>query len=131
MKLLATDRLYVSKSKIPNGERGVFANSEFEVGEVIERCPIIEIPEHELKSLEESILITYLYFFGKTKEKALVALGFGSVYNHSYTPSAVYKIKIKEKVIEFVCIKKIKKDEEILVNYIQGNNDKIPLWFEV
>ncbi len=130
-QLLATDKLYVSKSKIPKGERGVFANSEIKVGDVIERCPVIEIPEHELKSLEESILITYLYFFGEKKQKALVALGFGSIYNHSYTPNAVYKIKVKEKIIEFICTKKIKKDEEILVNYIQGNNDKIPLWFEV
>lgn len=129
-KILNTNKLYISKSKIPKADRGVFASSEIEIGETIERCPIIEIPEHELESLEESILITYLYFFGKNKEKALVALGFGSIYNHSYTPNTVYKIQIKEKIIKFICIKKIKKDEEITVNYTQGNTNIAPLWFE-
>lgn len=129
-KVLNTNKLYISKSKIPKADRGVFANAEIEIGEVIERCPTIEIHEHELKSLEESILITYLYFFGKNKEKALVVLGFGSIYNHSYVPNTMYKIKLKGKIIEFICIKKIKKDEEITVNYIQGNTNNVPLWFE-
>ncbi len=60
----------------------------------------------------------------------LLALGFGSMYNHSYQPNVAYKIKAKTKSIEFVALKNIKKNEEIVVNYIQGNTEKVPLWFE-
>jgi len=62
----------------------------------------------------------------------VIALGFGSIYNHTYEPNATYKIKNTEKVIDFVALNDIKKDDEITVNYKYGNpKDKIPLWFEV
>jgi len=129
-KILSTNRLYISQSKILKANRGVFANTKIKIGETIERCPIIEIPKHELESMGESILINYFYFFGKKKERLLIALGFGSIYNHNYIPNATYKIKPKQKLIEFISIKEIKKDQEITVNYIQGNSKSRPLWFE-
>ena len=62
----------------------------------------------------------------------MVALGCGSIYNHSYQPNAKYKEKYKEKMINFIAKNKIKKNEEITVNYSQGNQkDKSPLWFKV
>lgn len=130
MKILSSNKIYISQSKIPNSNRGVFANVDIKIGETIENCPIIEIPKHDLASLGESFLINYFYFFGKKKEKLLVALGFGSIYNHNYMPNAIYKIKPKEKIIEFISTKKIKKDEEITINYNQKNPNSAPLWFE-
>lgn len=129
-KILSTDKISVSQSKISKAGRGVFANTKIKMGETVERCPIIEIPAYELEVLEGSILVNYIYFFGKEKERALIALGFGSIYNHGYLPNAVYKIKPKEKIIEFISIKEIKKGEEISVNYNQGNSQNAPLWFE-
>ena len=122
---------YISHSKIPKAGRGVFAGGEIQKGEVVEICPFIEIPQQELKSIEESVLINYVYFFGREKERLLIALGFGSIYNHTYSPNAKYKINSKEKTIEFIATHDIKKDQEITVNYIQGNSENIPLWFEV
>jgi uncharacterized protein len=131
MDILSSNNIYIAQSKIPQGGRGVFARTKITEGETIERCPIIEIPKGDRASLRESILVTYFYFFGKSKERVLLALGFGSIYNHSYTPNAAYKIKPKEKTIEFICIKNIHKDEEITVNYVQGTPHHDPLWFEV
>ena len=125
------DFLYISQSKLKNGGRGVFAAKNFKKGELIESCPIIEIPQNNLEILCQTILINYIFFFGKNKEKSLIALGFGSLYNHTYSPNARYKIKSRQKLIEFTAIKDIKKDEEITTNYIQDNNDSTPLWFEV
>src|SRR5687767_11976375 len=104
-KLLSTNKLYISESKILNAGRGVFAKSEIKSREIIERCPFIEIPQNELESIESGILTNYIYFFGKEKERLLLSLGFGSVYNHSYTPNAVYTIKPHDTVIEFKAIK--------------------------
>lgn len=130
-KLLASDKIYISQSKIPNAERGVFAGIDIKKGETIEICPIIEVSKHDTANLNESLLVTYFFYFGKNKERLALTLGFGSIYNHSYDPNATFKIRAKEKLIEFTAIKNIKKDEEITFNYKHGNtkNDQ-PLWFE-
>jgi SET domain-containing protein len=112
--------------------RGVFAKIAIKKGEIIERCPIIEIPEGDLAQVNESILVTYFYSFGKKNKRLMIVLGFGSIYNHSYTPNATYKEQYKERLVEFVALRDIKKDEEIMVNYVQGNKKyKHPLWFDV
>lgn len=129
--LFPSENVYIKESKMVNAGRGVFAKKDIKRGGIIEVCPIIELPEHDASNLEEGILITYLYYFGKDREKALVALGFGSIYNHTYTPNALYEIKASEKTITFSAQKNIKKDQEITVNYNHGNpKGTNPLWFE-
>lgn len=129
-KLFSSDKLYVAKSPIPDAGRGVFARVAVKKGELIETCPVIEIPEHDASGLSEGILVTYFYFFGKHKERMLLVLGFGSLYNHTYTPNAKYKENIKDKTVEFYALRDIKEDEEVTVNYSQGNSkDADPLWF--
>ncbi|HVZ67073.1 MAG TPA: SET domain-containing protein-lysine N-methyltransferase [Patescibacteria group bacterium] len=130
-KILPPKKIYVGPSDIAKLERGVFAANSIKKGELIEMCPIIELSEYDTMGITDNILITYSYYFGKKKEKSLIALGFGSIYNHTRTPNATYKIKAEESVIEFIAIKDIKRDEEITVNYNYANpNDKTPMWFE-
>lgn len=128
--LLPSDMIYVKDSSIAKGERGVFAAKNIKKGELIERCPIIEIAEEDPSNSREGILTTYFFYFGKKKTGQAIALGFGSIYNHSEKPNAIYKIKQKDGIIEFVAMQNIKKDEEISVNYNYANpGDKTPLWF--
>jgi uncharacterized protein len=128
-KILASDKVYVAKSKIKNGGRGVFALVDIKKGELIETCPVIQIPEHDEFNANGSILVTYFYYLGKKKQNLKLALGFGSIYNHSRQYNAEYKDK--KDTIEFVATKNIKKNEEITVNYTSGNLvAKNPLWFE-
>lgn len=131
MKRIApSQKIYTAKSTIPHADRGIFAAVPIKEGEIIEVCPFIEIPDPDSANLETDFLINYYYFFGETKERVLIALGFGSLYNHDYAPNAVYKINPEEKTIMFSAIKNIKKGEEIRVNYNHGNDDCAPLWFE-
>ncbi len=131
-KLLASSKIYISTSKIAHNERGVFASRSISKGELIERCPIIEVSKDDTSNLTETILVTYFFYFGGKKEKIIISLGFGSIYNHSYEPNAVYKINIKKKVMDIVALRNIDLDEEILINYIRGNpKGKAPLWFDV
>ncbi len=131
-KLLTSNKIYIWQSRIPNAGRGVFALCDVKKGEVIERCPVILVSRYDTSKLSESVLVTYFFYFGKDKEQLAIALGFGSIYDHSYEPNATYKIKPREKIIEFTAIKDIKKDDEITVNYNFGNpKDKTPLWFNV
>lgn len=128
-KLSPTDAIYVAKSRIVPKERGVFAKAYIKKGTVIEMCPILTISPYDTVEITEESLISYMFYFGKKKEHALIALGFGSLYNHSEQNNAVYKIKPTEKIITFIAIKDIAKDEEIAINYSQGNRENIPLWF--
>jgi hypothetical protein len=80
------------------------------------------------------MLVTYFFYFGKNKERVALALGYGSLYNHSDNPNVIYKIKPKEMLIDFIAIKDIKKNSELTFNYY-GKKRKVknrkPLWFEV
>jgi len=130
-KLPTSDNIYIKQSKILNAGRGVYARGNIKKDEIIENCPIIEVSKHDTSNLKESILVTYFFYFGKNKERLAVALGFGSIYNHSYKPNAKYKIKHKELSIDFIALSDIKKNEEITFNYKQGNpKNKRPLWFD-
>lgn len=129
--ILPSKKIYIKFSKIKNAGRGVFASEDIAKGEPIEKCPIVVISENEIENIVGNILPTYLFSFGKKKEKMALVFGFGSIYNHSYTPNAIYKIKPKEEFIEFVALKDIKEGSEILINYIFDNPEKKgTLWFE-
>jgi len=129
MKLLPSTKIYVSESKIKNAGRGIFASQDINKNEVIEICPILEVPANDVFNLRESILVNYYFSFDDDPDMLAITLGFGSIYNHSYEPNATYKKISTDKVLEFKTIKDIKKDEEITVNYNYGDpNNKSQLW---
>lgn len=118
-----SNKIYASVSSIPNAGKGVFAKANIVANEVIEVCPIIEVPLTDSSNHDEKGLLTnYFFYFG---EGLALALGFGSLYNHSYEPNATYIKQLDSKTIEFRAIRKIKIGEEITVNYNLGNpNDQ-------
>jgi SET domain-containing protein len=132
-KLLLSNKIYISKSIIPNAGRGVFAKRDIKKSEVIEKSPIIEVSPHDMANINGSILLTYFFYYGKNKNQSAIALGFGSIYNHSYKPNISYKIYSKEGFIEFIALRDINKGDELTFNYQGGSkqNGKKPLWFEV
>jgi SET domain-containing protein len=59
-----------------------------------------------------------------------VALGYGSLYNHSYTPNARYDDESPQIKI-FTAIREIAAGEEITINYNGEPSDESPVWFKV
>jgi uncharacterized protein len=108
--------------------RGIFAIRNIKNGELIEEVPVIIIPKIEWKLMRECVLSDYIFRWGE--DKAL-ALGYGSLYNHSYTPNARYVTNIENQSIDFYARKDIREGEEIMVNYNGDPEDQSPLWFEV
>ena len=51
----------------------------------------------------------YYYFFEYTNSHFAIALGYGSLYNHSYIPNARYLYNFKNKTLVIKAIKNIKK----------------------
>lgn len=124
-------KIYLAKSKIPKAGRGIFAAVDLQANEIIEVCPVIEIPENQLGLLRKTELYNYFFLWGENLKKAAICLGFGSMFNHSYSPNATCIKNFKEKTIEFVTIKEIKRGSEITVNYNHGDpNDQRPLWIK-
>ncbi|MCA9037137.1 MAG: hypothetical protein KDA91_18500, partial [Planctomycetaceae bacterium] len=70
--------------------RGVFATQFIPRDTVIEIAPVLVLPAGEvLDDTIESVLSHYVFEW--TKKTVAVALGYGSLYNHSYTPNARYE----------------------------------------
>ncbi|HUX12248.1 MAG TPA: SET domain-containing protein [Spirochaetia bacterium] len=107
--------------------RGVFASAPIRKGEIIERAPVLVLPDPQWVILDSTQLRDYHYAWGP--DAAAIVLGFGSIYNHSYTPNAVYVRRIEEKLMEYVAIRDIEMGEEITVNYNGSPEDHSPLWF--
>ena|ERR1700690_2072589 len=105
--------------------RGILAARDIKKGEIIERCPLILYPTYMDGSLEKTVLSKF--YFEWTKKYSCIALGYGSLINHSFTPNAKYKHDYKRKVLVFHAIADIKKGEEISVNYNWDPNDHTPI----
>lgn len=111
--------------------RGIFATHNINKGELIHEAPVIVSPKHEFKYLDKTVLSNYVFSWGEKYEDCAIALGYGSLFNHSYTPNAIYKLRRKKETIEFYAHTDIGAGEEILINYNGKPDDKSPLWFEV
>jgi SET domain-containing protein len=111
--------------------RGVFATAPIARGELIEASPVIVIPAEQWPHVEPTVLSLYIFNFGPEGEHAAIALGYGSLYNHSYSPNAEYIKYWEDRLIRFTALRHIEVDEEITVNYNGSPGDRSEIWFEV
>ncbi len=110
--------------------RGIFATRDIKKDELLEVSPVIIFPKEEFKYLEKTILIDYVFWWGKDFDECALALGIGSLFNHSRTPNAIFKRKSKRRTINFYAYSDIEAGEEIRINYNGDPDDKTRLWFE-
>jgi len=120
------NKIKVKKSKLHG--RGVFATKDIQKGEIIEICHALVLSKSDTKKIDDTDLYNY-YFSWKGGQSAL-ALGHGSLYNHSYTPNAKYIKHASSKIISFVALQTIKSTQEITINYNGNPLSKEKVWFE-
>jgi SET domain-containing protein len=112
--------------------RGIFAARDIKRGERFEISPVIIFSKVEWeKHLKETALYNYVFYWGDESEYIAIALGYGSLFNHSYSPNAIFFNNNIENSIDFYALRDIKAGEEITVNYNGDPEDQSPLWFEV
>ena len=116
----------LGKSKIHG--RGIFATKKIRKNELIERCPILPLTKAEIRLLEKTCLVNYYFEWGK--DGGAIALGYGSLYNHSYLPNGRYEYSLDEQHLEFFAEETIQQGEEILVNYNGDVWNQDPVWFD-
>jgi SET domain-containing protein len=120
--------IYVAPSELHG--QGVFAARNIEAGEIIEICPILLFPRAELDAIRKTMLDDYYFDWGDEGDWYAVCLGYGSLYNHSYTPNAEYGMDFEANTIDFYCIKNIEAGAEILINYNGESDNQTKVWFE-
>lgn len=112
------------------GGRGVFTGEVVEAGALIEICPVIVLSEKELPIIHGTALHDYYFLWGEDQKRCAIALGYGSLYNHSYQPNAKYLLDYDHQTIDFYAIEKIEPGREILVNYNGQPHLQKRVWFD-
>ena len=111
--------------------RGVFTLAAIPAGTLIETADVIVIPRSEMDAIESCILADYDFRWGQDGREGAIALGYGSIYNHSYTPNAHYVKHLDRRSIDFIALRDIAAGEEIRTNYNGDPDSKKMVWFEV
>jgi SET domain-containing protein len=119
----------IEVKRVKGKGRGVFARCLIRKGELIEAVPMLVLTA---KEFEDGIAGTSLanYCFAWNSGTVALALGYGSIYNHSYRPNARYE-DVWPQTKEFTALRDIEPGEEITVNYNGQPRSRAKVWFEV
>jgi SET domain-containing protein len=127
MAFMHSDAVEVKRAK--GKGRGVFARRPIRRGEVIERVPVIVLSGKEYENgIHESLLGAYVFSWGDGQ--IALALGYGSLYNHSYRPNARYE-DVAPQTKQFVALRNIEPGEEVTVNYNGSPRNRTKVWFDL
>lgn len=123
-----SDALFVARSKSMG--RGVFTNKALDAGLIIETAPVIVMSAADRKLLDQTLLHDYIFEWGTDKKECCMALGFVPIYNHSYNSNCTYEMDFKKNTITIKTVRKIKRGEELFINYNGDWNKETPVWFD-
>jgi len=107
--------------KVRGMGRGVFAGRAFRKGEVIEVCPVIRLGASD--GAANGGLEHYVFKWGTGGLELAVALGYGSLYNHSPSPNARFTPRTTRDDIVFRAIRDIAAGEQIFIDYEWDESD--------
>ena len=117
--------VYLAASSIHG--RGVFAARRFEPGAVIEECPVLAVTADQAPLLDETDLFGFTF---EWEDGVAVALGFGSLYNHAWTPNRALRPRLRAGPRDLSSRRAIDPGTEITVNYSGDPAGQIDLWFD-
>ncbi len=114
------------------GKKGrcVCALKTIRKGDLIEQAPVLVIPSNEKYLIEQTVLWDHWFAWGHKDQDLAIALGFGSLYNHSYEPNAECYVSQRQDKLEYVALRNIEPGDEITINYNGTPDDNSPMWFD-
>jgi uncharacterized protein len=119
--------VFIAESDL--GGRGVFTSAPILKNELIELCPVIVMKVGEMPILDKTTLYDYYFLWGDDQEQCVIALGYGSLYNHLAPSNADYGMDFDGQTIEIFAVRDIEAGEEITINYHGDPFDESPTWF--
>lgn len=109
---------------------GVYARYGLMKGDVAEVAPYIIVGQSYDDAYENGHVdaITWAY---NVNGKLAIALGYGSLYNHSYKANVDWKIRTRSKTILYTAYKDIDAGDELTINYLGSPRARGKLDFDV
>ncbi|SJZ48330.1 SET domain-containing protein [Sediminibacterium ginsengisoli] len=116
----------------PSGDRGrgVFTTEPLASGTIIEISPVLVLDPEERAHAEKTMLFDYIFEWGDDYKSACVALGYLSMYNHSYSANCLYEMDYESETIRITTVKDVAAGEELFINYNADPDETKPIWFE-
>ena len=132
--LILPPAVYIKETGTPRG-RGVFAGRAFKRGEVVETCPVVLFdppPDRQLPPDIKQIVFGWGKLLGLKRARPAIALGYGSMYNHSNPAGLRCEGDATSSVLRFIAIRDIGADEELTINYnsLESAVSSDDLWFK-
>lgn len=121
--------LYIQKTKEKG--RGVFTKEAIPAGTIIEVSPVLVLSNSDTQTVDTTKLHNYIFLWGVRETRSCVALGYCSIYNHSYEPNCEYEMDFDAETMSIKTRRAIKKGEELQINYNGDAEDQSPVWFDV
>ncbi|WP_341843386.1 SET domain-containing protein [Chitinophaga caseinilytica] len=121
--------LYIQKTKEKG--RGVFTREAIPAGTTIEVSPVLVLSNSDTQIADTTKLHNYIFLWGVRETRSCVALGYCSIYNHSYEPNCEYEMDFDAETMAIKTRRAIKKGEELQINYNGDPEDVSSVWFDV
>ena len=122
---------YLYIERIAHKGRAVFTRQRIDANALIESSPVLVMNKGDREFLDKTLLHDYIFEWGIKKDKCCIAMGYLSMYNHSYKSNCEYFMNFEDEVIEIKTVRVIEKGEELTINYNGDWNDKKKVWFDV
>lgn len=113
----------IEARKSPVHGYGIFARENIEAGELIEECRLLKFG-HRGNYNNDPVLRDYAWGGKNDGEQTklhgptqYIALGFGSLYNHSDQPNTIQKLDFNTEIMTIKARQLIIKDEELFLSY--------------
>ncbi len=110
--------------------RGVFTDRDIKAGELIEVCPMLVLPYEDRQYIDKTLIYNYYFQWGEGHKESAIALGYGSLYNHSRGANADYVSYYDDHELHISAYKDIAAGEEITINYNNDPDSQEVMWFE-
>ena len=112
--------------------RGIVADQPIRQGDIVERAPVLIIPESDRAAVDASSLGNHIFMWehGTTGEdiysqkgRAALVLGFASLVNHSDDPNCRFIRHIEALALDLIALRDVEAGEELTFDY------DMTLWF--
>jgi SET domain len=117
---------YLAVMDIDGKGRGVVATRDIPKGALIERAPVLVIPDHHRPFADKTVIFQYVFTWERGRSdpersggsgRTAIALGITCLVHHSDRPNAACRRRLEAGEIELRAIRDIAAGDEIVIGY--------------